>query len=146
MPDFRDQNSKYHKFLTSEADIPEPPAGLQHKVMRRIEAAKRRALIIKTTGFGLLFAGSIAILVAAYLNLTAALVQSGFLNFASLFFSDFGVAMANFQDFAFSIVESFPVFSAAFLIAGVIAVIWSAAHFIEDISQMRAHGNWAIGV
>jgi len=149
MPDFRDENSKYAKFLTAvatEADMPEPPAGLEHRIMRRIAAAKRRALIIKTTGFGVLFAGSIAVLVAAYFNLAAALAQSGFLNFASLFFSDFGVAMANFQDFAFSIVESFPVFSAAFLLAGVIAVIWSAAHFIEDVSQVRHYRNWAIGV
>ena len=118
------------KILDFEA-IPEPPADLNRKIMQRIERYERRMLIVKATGFGLLFLGSVAFLVAAYFNLTAAFAQSGFFNFASLFFSDFSVAMANFQDFAFSMVESFPVFSAAFLVAGVIAAIWSAAHFLE---------------
>jgi len=76
-----------------------------------------------------------------YLNLMSALAQSGFLNFASLFFSDFGVAMANFQDFIFSTLESFPVFSVAFLLGGVIAVVWSAMHFMRDIAEVRTIWN-----
>ena len=119
-------------------DIPEPPAGLDRKIMRRIKRYKRRVLMAKTVGFGTLFAGSIVALVIAYSNLANALAQSGFLNFISLFFSDFGMTMANFQDFAFSMLESFPVFSAAFLLGGVILAIWSAAHFIDDLSTMRA--------
>lgn len=144
MPGLHDDYDKYDRFLLSESDIPEPPADLERKVMRRVAVAKRRTLLLKTAGFGALFAGSTTVLVAAYFNLAAALTQSGFLNFASLFFSDFNVAMANFQDFAFSIVESFPVFSAAFLLAGIIAVIWSAAHFVEDISEVRHYKNLAL--
>ncbi len=116
---------------------------LQRKIMKRIERHERRVLFLKTLGFGTLLAGSLSVLVVAYLNLTAALAQSGFYSFASLFFSDFSTAMANFQDFAFSILESFPVFSAAFLVGGIIAVIWSAAHFIDDISNMRTHRTMA---
>lgn len=112
--------------------------------MRRIKRYERRILIAKTVGFGTLFAASASILVLAYLNLVSALTQSGFFQFASLFFSDFSSAMANFQDFAFSIIESFPVFSAAFVVGCLIAVIWSATHFIEDISQMREYRNFAL--
>ena len=120
-------------------NIPEPPKDLNHRVMRRVIATKRRALALKAAGFGSLFAGSLALLAFAYMNLTAALTQSGFLSFASLFFSDFNVAMANFQDFMFSILESFPVFSAAFLVGGLIAVIWSATHLLRDIVEIKAH-------
>ena len=95
--------------------------------MRRVVAAKRRTLALKALGFGALSVASLSLLVAAYFNLMAALVQSGFLNFASLFFSDFGMATANFQDFAFSILESLPVFSITLLVGGLIAVVWSAA-------------------
>jgi fatty-acid desaturase len=129
----------YDKFLPSDADLPEPPAGLGRKIMRKIERYERRVLIAKTAGFGVLFIASLAFLVGAYLNLATALTQSGFLNFTSLFFSDFSAAMANFQDFAFSMLESFPVFSAAFVLGGVIVAIWSAVHFINDISHMRGY-------
>jgi len=47
--------------------------------------------------------------------------------------------MANFQDFSLSVVESFPVFSAAFLVAGLIAVIWSAIHLAEDIAEIKGY-------
>src|ERR1700722_20075311 len=138
-------HDKYDKFLTSDADLPEPPAGLQGKVMRRIERYERRVLIAKTVGFGTLFAASAGLVVVGYFNLMSAFAQSGFLNFASLFFSDFGAATANFQDFVFSTLESFPVFSVAFLLGGVIAVIWSAVHFINDVAQVRAHRDLAMG-
>ena len=134
-------HENYDKFLLSDADIPEPPAGLERKVMRRIARYERRRLFLKTAGFGLLFATSAAGVVMGYLNLMSALAQSGFLNFASLFFSDFGVAMANFQDFIFSTLESFPVFSVAFLLGGVIAVVWSAMHFMRDIAEVRTIWN-----
>ena len=124
-------------------EIPEPPAGLEHKIMGRIKRYERRVLIAKTTGFGVLFVSSLALIYSAYFNFTSALAQSGFLNFVSLFFSDFTVAMANFQDFAFSILESFPVFSAAFALGGVIVAIWSAMHFIKDVLIVRGHSTLA---
>jgi VIT1/CCC1 family predicted Fe2+/Mn2+ transporter len=144
MPEFESNNSKYDKFLTSDADLPEPSADLQRKVMRRIARYERRILIAKTVGFGGIFAASAALMIAAYFNLMSALAQSGFVGFASLFFSDFGAATANFQDFVFSTLESFPVFSAAFLLVGVILVIWSAIHFAKDISEVRAHRGLAM--
>lgn len=110
---------------------------LQAKIMKRIERHERRVLIVKTSSFGVVFVGSAAFLFEAYLNLATALAQSGFTSFASLFFSDFNVAMANFQDYAFSILESFPVFSAAFVVGGLIVVIWSASNFMKDISIIR---------
>ncbi len=110
---------------------------LQQRIMKQIARRERRVLVVKTSGFGLLFAGSATFLVIAYFNLASALTQSGFFSFTSLFFSDFSAAMANFQDFAFSVLESFPVFSAAFLVAGLIGAIWSASHLIGDITQIR---------
>lgn len=125
--------------------MPEPPTGLDGRIMHRIRRYERRVLVAKTAAFGALFTASAAGVVFAYFNLMSSAAQSGFFDFVSLFFSDFGAAMANFQDFAFSILESFPVFSAAFLVAGVIAVIWSAAHLIDDIGQVRASGGLALG-
>lgn len=140
-----DGNDTNETFLPADAVIPEPSANLHHKVMLKIHRYERRKLIVKTTSFGVLFVGSISLLVVGYLNLMSAFAQSGFFNFASLFFSDFGSATANFQDFVFSTLESFPVFSVAFVLGGVIAVIWSASHFVQDVLEMRAHHGLAIG-
>jgi hypothetical protein len=137
--------SKYRHFLLRDADVPEPSAALHGKVMRRVKRYERRVLIVKTTGFGVLFIASGAGVIVAYVNLMSAAAQSGFFDFASLFFSDFNTAMSNFQDFSFSMLESFPVFSAAFLLVGVIAVVWSAVHFVDDIGQVRANGEIAMG-
>lgn len=144
MVNSEENNDKYERFVLSEADLPEPPAGLELKVMRRIRQYERRMLILKTAGFGGLFAVSAGLVVAAYFNLMSAFAQSGFFDFTSLFFSDFGAAMANFQDFVFSTLEAFPVFSAAFLLGGVIVVIWSAVHFIDDVARIRAQDMIAI--
>jgi hypothetical protein len=116
---------------------------LQVKIMQKIKRHERRMLVVRIAGFGSLLLGSLSMLVAAYLNLVSAFAQSGFFSYAGLFFSDFGTAMANFQDFAFSIIESFPVFPAAFLVAGLIAVVWSAAHFMDDVTRVRAQGIFA---
>lgn len=146
MSDFREHDGKYGRFLATETDVPEPCADLERQVMRRIKSYKHRVFIIKTTGFGIVLVASGAGVVVGYLNLTSAFSQSGFFQFVSLFFSDFGAAMGNFQDYLFSILESFPVFSAAFLLTGIIAVIWSLAHFVEDVSQIRAtRGELALG-
>ena len=140
-----EKDPKYGRFLTTDGDMPEPPAGLASKIMRRIKRRERRILAAKTIGFGVLFAGSAVGIVMAYDNLMAAAAQTGFFQFASLFFSDFGAAVANFHDFLFSILESFPVFSAALLVAGLIAAIWSAAHFIDDVEAMRSRKGVAMG-
>lgn len=108
--------------------------------MKRIARRERRVLVVKTSGFAMVFVGSATFLFDAYLNLATALTQSGFTSFAGLFFSDFSAAMSNFQDYAFSILESFPVFSAAFVVGGLIVVIWSASNLIQDIDIIR-HGH-----
>jgi hypothetical protein len=134
---------KYDKYI-GEIEIPEMSGGLERKIGRRIKHLERRKLILQALTFGAILVGSSTVLVYAYLNLMAAFLQSGFLDVASLFFSDFSMAMANFQDFFFSIIESFPVFSAAFVVAGAIAVVWSAAHFIEDIAEIRDFRKYGV--
>jgi uncharacterized membrane protein len=117
---------------------------LQAKIMEEIRRHEQRILVLKTSAFGASLILSFGLLVVAYLNLATAAVQSGFLEFVSLFFSDFSVAVANFQDFAFSLLESFPVFSTALVVVGIILVVWSAVHFIDDIAAVRAHKHMAL--
>ncbi len=109
-------NHNYEK-LFSTLKTPEPPAGLTEKILLRIGSRERRILGAKIAASACVFGVSVGIAVAGYVNLIASLSQSGFFQIASLMFSDFSSMAANFPDFAFSIMESFPIFTTALLLA-----------------------------
>lgn len=115
------------------------PLDLTRKILLRIDREERRRFLIKTVAFGTVLAGSIAVVVMGTMSMASDLARSGFLSFASLFFSDFSVAMTSFSDFMFSLVASFPVFSATIFLSGVFVAVWSAAGFIDEIMLTRRH-------
>jgi len=128
----------FEKFF-KDAEIPEPPQGLGQKIVREIAVREMRRLRIKIAAAAGIFAASIYFVVVGFLSLWAQLVQSGFFAFAALAFSDFSSTLANFPDFASSLAESFPIFSAAIILAGLAAVIWSAAMLVDGTTVWRRH-------
>jgi len=131
-------NYNYEK-LFSTLPTPEPPVGLTEKVLLRIGVRERRALVTRIVLSASAFGVSVGMAVAGYVNLTASLAQSGFFQIFSLAFSDFSSMAANFPDFAFSILESFPIFTTALLLSGVLFAIWSLAALIDGAMAARGH-------
>ena len=129
-------NQNYEK-LFSALSAPEPPAGLTEKILLRIGRSERRMLGLRIAVSASVFGVSIGMAVAGYLNLIANLSQSGFFQIASLVFSDFSSITANFPDFMLSVTESFPAFTTALLLSGVMFAIWSLAALIDEASVMR---------
>lgn len=129
---------RYEK-LFETFSAPEPPAGLTEKILLRIGRRERNALIAKIAVSACVFGVSVGVAVAGYLDLVASLSRSGFFQIFSLMFSDFSSIAANFPDFAFSVMESFPIFTTAFLLAGVMFAIWSMAALIDEASLFQ---NW----
>lgn len=125
------------KQLFSGLDAREVPADLPRKILLRIEQRERRILGVKIVCFGVSFAASMSFVVLGLMSFTAQLAQSGFIQFTGLFFTDFGTAVANFPDFALSIAESFPTFSAAVVLIGSALAIWSVAGLIDDAAMLR---------
>lgn len=109
---------------------------LTKKILLRIERIERRRLVLKASGFGIVLAVSLALVVYGSFDLMAEASRSGFLAFSSLFFSDFSATIANFSDFILSMIESFPVFSATLVLSGVFFAIWSAAGFVSEVMLM----------
>ncbi len=129
-------NPNYEKlFATLRA--PEPPAGLTEKILSRISRRERNILGAKIAISACVFGASVGVAVAGYINLMASLSQSGFFQIFSLMFSDFSSMTANFPDFVLSIMESFPIFTTALLLAGVMFAIWSMAALIDEASLFR---------
>lgn len=127
----------YEKLFSAMKE-PEPPAGLAEKILSRIARRERRILGAKIAVSACVFGASASMAVIGYLNLVASLSQSGFFTIASLMFSDFSTMTANFPDFILSVTETFPVFTAALLLCGVLFAIWSMAALIDEASLFRA--------
>lgn len=135
-------NHNYEK-LFSVLSEPEPPAGLTEKVLLTIGRRERRVLGFKIAASACAFGVSVGIAIAGYISLVAALSRSGFFSIAPLIFSDFGAMVSNFPDFAFSIVETFPIFTMALLLSGVLFAVWSMALLIDEASLFRARKFFA---
>ncbi len=136
-------DSRYEKLL-SALDAPEPPEGLTQKIMLRISRRERRILGVKIAASACAFCVSAGIAVAGYINLMANLAQSGFFTITSLAFSDFSSVAANFPDFLLSIAESFPVFTAAVLLSGILFSLWSMAALIDEAALFRAERSLTV--
>jgi len=106
---------------------------LFEKIMRRIGeeqrfAAKRRLMFIS---LGAVI--SLAVLVPVF-NLTRTnLVESGFLQFLSLAFSDFGIIAVYWQNFAMSLLETVPAISLAMFFAVIFAFLGSLKLLARDL-------------
>ena len=94
-------------------------------------------LAVKIAASACVFGLSVGVAVEGYINMVASLSRSGFFQLSSLMFSNFSSMAANFPDFALSITESFPVFTGALILSGVMFAIWSMAALIDEASHFR---------
>ena len=132
--------TKQYEKLLSVLSAPEPPAGLAQKIISRIERRERRFFFARMAGFGACLIGSLSLAGFGFINAVTELSHSGFFSFASLVFSDFSSAIANFPDFILSITESLPVIPIALLFGGIVFFLWSMAYFAKGFSiRSRAH-------
>jgi hypothetical protein len=123
--------------IFSKLETPEPPAGLARTILIRIERRERRVLMLKIVASVCAFGVSLWIVGIGFADFRTSLAQTGFLTLASLLFSDFSSIISNLPDFALSMVESFPAFSAAAMLAGAGFAIWSFAAIADEISAIE---------
>jgi len=112
---------------------------LVDQIMLRIGREARRRLAMKATAFCAVLVGSTALAAYGFRTMVAGASHSGFFLFSSLLFTDFSAAAASFSDFAFSLLESFPLVPALLLLSGIFFAIWSAARFAHEIASLRRH-------
>jgi hypothetical protein len=124
--------------LFSVLNTPEPPVGLTEKVLLHIGRHERRILMTKIGASAIAFCVSVGVAIEGSINLVATLSHSGSFEIMSLMFSDFSSIASNFPDFTFSLTESFPVFTLALLLSGILFAIWSMAALIDEMSHMQS--------
>ncbi len=105
-----------------------------NRIMARIKAeqrfltVKRRVVI-----FSLGFIGSAAAFIPAFKMMYSNLMESGFLQFLSLLFSDLGTIAAYWRSFVMSLLETVPAFSLAVFLAVVFVFLESIRFLSRDI-------------
>jgi uncharacterized membrane protein len=129
--------------IFSKLETPEPPEGLARTILVRIERRERRVLIAKIVASACAFGVSLLIIGVGLADFRASIAETGFLQFASLIFSDFSMIVSDLPDFALSILESFPAFSAAAMLAGAGFAIWSFAAIVDEVSAV-AHRKFLL--
>lgn len=129
--------NNYHDIFSSYK-TPEAPAGLTERILLKIVQRERRILGVKIGISASIFLISLYTVAITCGDLIFGLSHSGFFQFTSLAFSDFSSVANTFPDFIYSIIESFPIFTVALLLSGIMFGLWSMAAFIDETSLFRA--------
>lgn len=112
----------------------EPSEDLFDRVIYRIDT-ECRLLNIKRRLAGLFvcFAGSLAALIFSFEAARVSFIESGFVEFFRLMFSDAEIVASHSQSFAFSLLETLPVTSLIIFLTATLALLWSAEFLAKDL-------------
>ncbi len=109
----------------------EPSIVLEKAVLSRISLERnrslRRKLILSYAGVF----GSLIALVAAGLTFGQNILHSDFWNMVSLSFSDMSVVLQNWQEFLFSLLETFPTAGTIMILVPVFTLLLSFSEYLD---------------
>lgn len=116
----------------------QPKADLYGRIIKQINyegklLILKRRLILRSAGFLL----SVFALIPLALRLFSDIAQSGFPQFFSLLFSDFGIVMANIGDYVLSLLELTPVTSLSLALAALLALVFYLAKLVDAYSDFK---------
>ena len=125
----------------------ETPAGLQDRILLRVEkAAKRKNLEMITAGSIVSIIFGVAIIVVGK-EILAETAISGFGQYVSLIFSSGTIMITDWRDFAWTIIESAPItgFAVCLGVTGmfITAIRWTG-RTMSDRNFNRAKANFAL--
>jgi hypothetical protein len=120
--------------------IPEPSPELFLKIINRIHKEQRILAFRKITGFSLVLLISMIAFVPAIKFLISEIENSGFIQFASLAFSDFEIVKIYWQNFALTILETLPALSLALCLAILLTLLQSIKSLSKNIKIIYNYG------
>ena len=124
---------KGYKFFLMQLVNPELPEGILDRIIFRIQEEKSAAARRRIAVFSLAMVCSLLLFPVALKMARTDLSESGFSQFLLLVFSDFGIVAAYWQNFAMSLLETFPAFSFGLVLASVFIFMESLAFLARDI-------------
>ncbi len=108
-----------------------PTTQLESRIFQAVAVEKdrviRKRLLISRLGLG----ASMVVFLAAIFSFGGAILQSEFWSIVSLFFSDMQVVAQNWQDFMYSLLETFPTISVVAVLVPVMTLLFSFSVYLE---------------
>jgi len=117
----------------------QPPKGLLERILKRIHREERLLVLRKVIIFSAILMGSLAGLVPSLKMLLSDFSRSGFVNFFSLIFSDFSVAMMYWQSFTMILLETLPALSSALFLAVLLIFLQSIKYLMKNLKIINSH-------
>lgn len=115
----------------------EPPERLLGIILQRLQKEQRLSIIKRAVLFFFVFIGSAVAIFPAFQITRAGLVESGFVQFFSLFFSDFKIVMTDWQNFIFALLESLPAISLAMFFAIILIFLESFKALLKNAKALK---------
>ena len=119
--------------LLNHYNPPEAPDNLFNKIITRINRRQRMLAISRVIVFSFSLLGSLVAAWPIFSAVKIEFVNSGFLQFLSLVFSDFEVIITYWQSFALTLLESLPAISIALSLLILFIFMGSLKFLTKDI-------------
>lgn len=115
----------------------EPSDRLFSAILQRFQKEQRLSSVKRSLLFFFVFIGSAAAIVPAFQITRASLIESGFIQFFALLFSDFKIVITDWQNFVFAILESLPAVSLAMFFVVVLIFLESFKGLLKNIKDIK---------
>ena len=119
-----------HTIFANISDI-SPAEGLSGRIFARIEAEKDRTIRMKLMVSRLGLGVSVVLFVVSIFSFGQTILQSEFWNILTLAFSDMVVIAQNWQEFGYSLLETFPTVSVVAVLTPVMVLMFSFGAYLE---------------
>jgi|WetSurMetagenome_2_1015567.scaffolds.fasta_scaffold23095_1 hypothetical protein len=123
-----------HTIFKNISDL-EPSVGLEKRILRKIDFQNKLALRRKLAFIYAGFAASAGVFMLAIIALGKALLQSDFWTLAKLIFSDTGLVFQNWGDFAYSLLETLPIFGIIAMLIPVFALFMLGSAYFKTVNH-----------
>lgn len=125
---------KNYQQLFAHLSSPQPPNDLFDKIMLRLESEKKLSATKRHFFiFSVIMAISAISFIPVLKMMQNELSQTGFFNFVSLIYSDFGLIVSYWQYYSFSLLESLP--TTSLIVLSIVSLIFlqSVKSFFQDV-------------
>lgn len=123
-----------HTIFKNISEI-EPSVGLEKRIIKRIALQNKLALRRKLAFIHAGFVASTIAFIWAIFTFGKAFLQSAFWTLAKLIFSDTGLVLKNWVDFAYSLLETLPIFGIVLILLPVFALFMLAGAYFKTVNN-----------
>ena len=116
-----------------------PAPKLEFLILQKIEIRAQKEARQKVVSSYIYMFGSVCLLVYSGLVFGQEILQSEFWSIASLLFSDLKIVLVNWQEFSYSLLETFPTISVVAILAPIGFLLWSLASYSNWHGKIVQH-------